>query len=100
MKNDIAKSILKKHEEIYQILKSFTHPIRIKILCQLLLEEEKNVSQLTGFCQISQSAMSQFLSRMKMEGILTSRRERTNVYYKIHDPKSIKLIRAIKEIYC
>ena len=99
IKSNVTKAILEKCDEVSQLLKSLSHPVRLKILCQVI-EKEKTVNELTEFCGISQSAMSQFLNRMKTEGILNSRKDGTRAYYGIHDPKLVKLLRAIKEIYC
>jgi DNA-binding transcriptional ArsR family regulator len=73
--------------------------VRLKILCQIM-ERERSVNELTEFCEISQSAMSQVLSRMKTEGMVVSRREHNFVYYSVADKKVLKLLQAIKEIYC
>ena len=93
------KEILEKCGEVSQALKSLAHPVRLKVLCQIL-DSEKTVNELTEFCEIPQSAMSQFLARMKSEGVLTSRKEGTRVYYDLADPKIKKLLKSIKEIYC
>jgi len=95
----LTKAILKQCEPVSQILKSLSHPVRLKILCSIL-DGEKTVNELTEFCEISQSAMSQFLNRMKLEGIVVSRRDRTFVYYGVADPKITQLLKALKEIYC
>ncbi len=92
-------AILKHCDEVSAVLKSLSHPVRLKVLCQLI-EREKTVNDLTEFCGISQSAMSQFLSRMRSEGVLESRKESTSVYYRIADSKMKKLLQALKEIYC
>ncbi len=93
------KEILAKSDEVSQILKSLSHPVRLKVLCQVM-DGEKTVNELTEFCEIPQSAMSQFLLRMKNEGILISRKEGTFVYYDLADHKIKKLMKSIKEIYC
>lgn len=94
-----TKALLKNCEIVSEIMKSLSHPVRLKILCQLI-ERERMVGELTEFCGISQPAMSSFLKRMKNEGILTSRKEQTAVFYSIADKKLIRLLRAIKEVYC
>jgi ArsR family transcriptional regulator, virulence genes transcriptional regulator len=99
VRNSVTKAILGKCDDVSQVLKSLSHPVRLKVLCQVI-DEERSVNELTEFCGISQSAMSQFLNRMRAEGIVNSRREGTHVYYGIGDPKLVKLLRAIKEIYC
>lgn len=95
----LTKAILKKCDAVSAVLKSLSHPVRLKILCQIM-ERERSVNELTEFCEISQSAMSQFLNRMKAEGLVTSRREHNFVYYGVADQKLIELLKAIKEIYC
>lgn len=94
-----ARLLTKQADSVAQVLKSLAHPVRLKILCQLL-EGEQSVGDLTEFCGISQSAMSQFLNRMRAEGVLASRREGHFVYYVVADPRLGKLLRALKEIYC
>lgn len=99
MSMTLTRAILKKCEAVSASLKSVSHPVRLKILCQLL-ERERSVNELKEFCGISQSAMSQFLNRMKVEGLVSSRRERNFVYYGVADQKLTQLLQAIKEIYC
>ncbi len=95
----ITKALVNRCNEVSSVLKSLSHPVRLKVLCHVI-GGEKSVNELTEFCKISQSAMSQFLTRMKDEGLLESRRDRTHVYYQIAEPKLIKLLKAIKEVYC
>jgi ArsR family transcriptional regulator len=99
MKNNIATAILDKCEDVSQVLKSLSHPVRLKVLCQVM-DGERSVNELTVFCGISQSAMSQFLNRMKADGMLAARREGTHIYYSVANPDLVKLLKAIKEIYC
>lgn len=99
MRSSLTRDILGRCDDVSQVLKSLSHPIRLKVLCQVM-DQERSVNELTEFCRISQSAMSQFLNRMKAEGIVSSRREGSYVYYGIADPKLIKLLRAIREVYC
>lgn len=91
--------VMTQSEQVSQVLKLLSHPGRLKILCALI-EGEKTVNELTELCELSQSASSQFLARMKAEGLLDSRRESHFVYYQIQDLKIKKLIKSIKEIFC
>lgn len=93
-----TKAILRRCDSVSDTLKSLSHPVRLKILCQLI-QGEKSVNELVEFCGISQSAMSQFLKRMKEEGILSSRRDWNRVYYSVADRRLLKLLEAIKRIY-
>lgn len=95
----VTKAIYKKCDDISALLKSLAHPVRLKVLCQII-DSERSVNELTEFCRISQSAMSQFLGRMKEEGVLESRRDGQKMLYALADPKLKKLLAAIREIYC
>lgn len=98
-KTELTKAILRKCDEVSQTVKSLSHPVRLKILC-CVMDEEMGVNDLAEFCEVSQSAMSQFLKRMKAEGVLSSRREQNFVYYSISNKKLVQLLRAVKDIYC
>ena len=91
--------LLKRSEAVSGLLKAIAHPARLKVLC-CLIDSEKTVMEITAFCGVSQSATSQFLGRLKKEGLLTSRKEHQFVYYSLADQRLVRLLRAIKEIYC
>ena len=99
MKSADVEVILDQCDEVSGILKSLSHPVRLKVLCHVM-DQERTVNELTEFCGISQSAMSQFLTRMRVEGVLSSRRHGTFVNYSLADPKLKRLLKSIKEIYC
>lgn len=99
MAGEVAKAIYKKCDDVSAVLKSLSHPVRLKVLCQTI-DEERSVTELMDFCKISQSAMSQFLGRMKEEGVLESRRVGQKILYSLADPKLKRLLQAIREIYC
>ena len=99
MKNTSLEKMLKNCDKVSQLLRSLSHPVRLKVLCQVI-EGEKTVNELTKFCGISQSAMSQFLARMRDQKILSSRKEGIYVFYSLSDVKIKKVIYTLKEIYC
>lgn len=86
-------------ENVSSMLRAIAHPQRLKILC-LLSEEEKTVSDLENYCGASQSSVSQYLNKMRLEGLLTSRREARKIYYKIDSPELLKLMKSLQKIFC
>lgn len=98
MKNSVGQ-LAEQCESISGILKAIAHPQRLKILCRLA-ESESSVSQLEAYCEASQSSVSQYLNKMKSEGLLSSRREAQNIYYKIASPELLKLMKALQRIFC
>lgn len=99
MKTANLNLILEQCESTAQILKSLAHPQRLQLLCHLS-QDELTVSELEKLCQASQSQLSQFLQRMKIEGLVTARREGKFVYYAIADSRVLKLIQALHKIFC
>ncbi len=86
-------------ESVASLLKAIAHPQRLKILCSLS-EGERTVSQLEDYCGASQSSVSQYLGKMKSEGLLASRREAQQVFYKIESQELLKLMKSMQRIFC
>lgn len=99
MKAEKLAPLLDRCETTAQILKALAHPRRLEILCHLT-DGEKSVGDLELLCGASQSAVSQFLARMKAEGLVTARRDDRYVLYKIADAKIFQLIAALHKIFC
>lgn len=85
--------------EVAALLKQLSHPHRLLILCSMA-EGEKSVSEIELACGASQSAVSQFLKGMRLEGLIESRREGKQIYYKIVDKRVLKLIKSLYLIFC
>ncbi|MFM7531836.1 MAG: ArsR/SmtB family transcription factor [Rubrivivax sp.] len=69
-------------------------PIRLKIL-SALCAGEKNVSQLLREIDTTQPNMSQHLSTLYRAGILGRRRDATQIYYSIADPRAANVCRTV-----
>lgn len=80
-------------------VKAIAHPLRMSIL-SMLAEGEKNVQELTKELGTSQSNVSQHLFQMRARNLVTTRREGNMVYYSIQNPKLVKLMELMKEIFC
>ncbi len=91
--------LTKSCESTAKILKALAHPHRLQILCYLA-SGEKSVGELEEMCGVSQSAVSQFLGRMKSEGLVTSNKEGQFVRYQISDHRILKTIQALQNIFC
>ena len=89
----------RKSEDVAGLLKQLSHPQRLLILCSMA-EGEKSVGEIEEVCGASQSAVSQFLKVMRLEGLVESRREGKQVYYKIVDQRVLVLIRLLYKIFC
>ena len=73
---------------------------RLLVLCLLIERGEASVGTLLEQVELSQSALSQHLARMRDEGLVTFRRDAQTLYYRIADPAAEKLVAALKDIFC
>ena len=75
------------------------HPLRLKILC-LVGRNELMVQEIVEAVGTSQSNIYQHLAVMRERGLLASRKEANKVYYRIDDPRIIKMIAMMREVFC
>jgi large subunit ribosomal protein L9 len=61
---------------------------------------EKSVSELEQFLGARQAAVSQQLARLRLEGLVTCRREGKSIYYALGDPRAARVITLLYDIYC
>jgi DNA-binding transcriptional ArsR family regulator len=80
-----------------EICKTLTNPKRIEIL-NTLRSEEKTVSELVATLGASKANVSQHLAVMRHKGILTTRRDGVNIYYRVSNPKVIEACALMKEV--
>lgn len=94
-----VSKIQSKCDEICLILKALSHPTRLLIMGHLT-NGPKSVNSLVNLCQISQSQMSQFLTRMKLEGLIHSTKDGKSQIYSIADDRLAHLLHTIQVEYC
>ena len=81
------------------LLKSISHPIRLKILC-LLQDKELTVSEIREEVATSGANISQHLNIMRNQGIIASRKEANFIYNHIADERIIELMKTMKQLFC
>lgn len=72
---------------------------RLMVLCHLL-EGEQSVGALQSQLELSQSALSQHLARLRDAGMVSTRRNQQTIFYSIADPRVHQMIEALYLIYC
>ena len=80
-----------------EICKTLTNPKRIEIL-SVLKTDERTVTELVNALGASKANVSQHLAVMRHKGILTTRREGVNIYYRVANPKVIDACTLMKEV--
>jgi DNA-binding transcriptional ArsR family regulator len=80
-------------------LKQLANEKRLLILCRLALGEA-TVSELCEMADLSQSAMSQHLAKMRSEGLVSGRKAGLQVHYSIADERCHGILKHLKEDFC
>lgn len=79
------------------ICKTLAHPKRIEAIDHLRAGE-MSVTALSEAMRISQPNLSQHLTIMRQKGIVTTRRDGLNVYYRLTSPKIVKACELMREV--
>ena len=80
-------------------LKAISHEGRLMILCHLA-SGEKSVTELERLLSARQAAVSQQLARLRLEGLVTPRREGKTMFYRLADDRPRKVIETVYDRFC
>ncbi len=86
-------------QEATNTLKFLSNSKVLPILCRLR-DEEVSAGALAEFADMSPSALSQHLRRLKDQGLVAVRREHRVMYYRLTDEKLRRLTKVLQELYC
>jgi DNA-binding transcriptional ArsR family regulator len=103
MRADVAAGLAEfetRAGEAAGMLKLLANERRLKILCRLGAEREMSVGTLAQAVDLSQSALSQHLAKMRDEGLVATRRDAQTVFYRIADHNVARVLSVLKRIYC
>jgi len=81
------------------LLKAMANPDRLLLLCQLT-QGEQCVSELEERVAVRQPTLSQQLGVLRNEGLVRTRREGKNVYYRIASREALALLRTLYAEFC
>jgi DNA-binding transcriptional ArsR family regulator len=80
-------------------LKAISHEGRLMILCHLSAGE-KSVTELEELLSARQAAVSQQLSRLRLEGLVTPRRDGKTIFYRLADDRPQKIMEVVYDMFC
>jgi len=86
-------------EQASLALKAMSHPLRLKILC-VLGDQEVSVQDIVDRVGTSQSNISQHLAILRDKDVLRTRKDANRVYYRVSDPRTLKLIALMRDVFC
>jgi len=82
-----------------QMMKVLSNPDRLMLLCQLS-QGEKRVGELEEILGILQPTLSQQLTVLREEELVTTRRDGKNIYYQIASPQALAVMNVLFDQFC
>ncbi|MHB8367803.1 MAG: ArsR/SmtB family transcription factor, partial [Acidithiobacillus sp.] len=71
----------------------------LKVLC-VLGSEEMSVQDIVAAVGTTQSNISQHLAILREKDILRARKDANKVYYRVGDPRTLRLIAMMSDVFC
>ena len=82
-----------------RLLKVLSNPDRLMILCQLA-QGEMRVGEMEEALGIVQPTLSQQLTVLRDEELVSTRREGKNIYYQLSSPHALALMQVLYAQFC
>jgi DNA-binding transcriptional ArsR family regulator len=98
-KNFSAEDMDANAERVARFLKSIANRVRLRVLCALM-DGEKSAGELSREIGISQPNLSQHLSWLKNEDLVSTRRDGTTIHYRLTDTQIQPLMQALHDMFC
>jgi DNA-binding transcriptional ArsR family regulator len=81
------------------MMKVLSNPDRLMLLCQLS-QGEKRVGELEEMLGITQPTLSQQLTVLRDEALVSTRRDGKNIYYQIASPQALAVMQVLFDQFC
>ena len=81
------------------LLKAMANVDRLLLLCQLS-QSEHSVGELESLLGVTQPTLSQQLGVLRDEGLVATRREGKQIYYRIASPVALAIIQILYTHFC
>lgn len=85
--------------EVALLLKTLAHPARLMLACTLA-QGEFSVGELEMKLDIRQPTLSQQLGVLREAGVVETRRDAKQIFYRLTEEKAAQLIEALYAIFC
>ena len=95
---DVA-AMLQHSDEATALLKTLANEKRL-VVCCLLLDQDRTVTELNGALDLSQSALSQHLAVLREAGVVQCVRDGHHMRYSLAAGPAVAVIRALHASYC
>ncbi len=99
MKSSDLSRLVSHAKSAAEILKGLAHETRLLAIC-FIGDGEKNVLELEAQLGTTQANISQHLGKLRALGLLENRKEGNQVFYRIKNKGTLKLVCVLQESYC
>jgi DNA-binding transcriptional ArsR family regulator len=82
-----------------RLMKVLANPDRLMILCQLS-RGEMRVGDIETLLGIGQPTLSQQLTVLREDGLVSTRREGKNIYYRVNSPQALAVLEVLYQQFC
>jgi DNA-binding transcriptional ArsR family regulator len=94
------KQLARQAGDAAQLLKLLGNEKRLLILCFLAVRREMTVGDMLDVIDLSPSALSQHLAKLRGDRLVAYRRTSQTLHYRVADPRALKVLKVLKQIYC
>lgn len=94
----ISNQLVDNADAVAEFLSAIGNGKRLAIMCHLLCGE-LSVGEIAGKVELSQSALSQHLARLRNMGLVETRRERQMIYYSCSSPHVRRVLTTLDDIF-
>ncbi len=96
----VSQIDFKKLNKAAVILKTVAHPTRLAVVNLLDIHEELSVNELLEYLDCEQSLLSHHLKNMRNRGLLSTRKQGLQVYYRLEERDITGLLACIENCNC
>jgi DNA-binding transcriptional ArsR family regulator len=82
-----------------ELLKALSNRHRLLIICQLI-DGERSVGDLAQLLDLRDSTVSQHLSLLRRDGLVSARRDGQTIYYSIASEPACEVLKTLYQVYC
>lgn len=99
MTDEELDGMMKSARQATSFMKALAHEGRMMTLCYLSTGE-KSVTELEELLSSRQAAVSQQLTRLRLEGLVDFRRDGKTIYYSLADDRARRMLEMVYEMFC
>lgn len=95
-----TRALERQAKDVAALMRMLANEHRLLIVCKLVEFGEVKVGTLAEDIGLSASALSQHLTKLKAEGVVSARRDSQTIWYRIADRRVEELFSTLHRLFC